>query len=85
LALLKQTLSIENEGGIIKKEGLNKMTDVDLSLSQHRKSAGGVLFHLLKLPENGIDKKFLRDVFRKDYKLYRDRKKLLKSLDKMAI
>jgi hypothetical protein len=61
------------------------MTDADLDSSEKRKSPGGVLFHLLKLPENGIDKKSIRDIFRKDYKLYKDKKKLLKDLDKMAL
>lgn len=78
-------MKIENDGGQLKKAISNKMTDEEFNTSEQRKSPGGVLFHLLKLPENGIDKKFLKDVFRKDYKLYKDRKKLLKNLDKMSL
>lgn len=85
MSILKQALKIENEGGLIKKESLDKMTDADMDLSEQRKSPGGVLFHLLKLPENAIDKKSIRDIFRKDYKLSKEKKKLLKDLDNMAL
>lgn len=73
---------IENEGGLVKKAIANK-TQVDNC--NERKTPGGVFLQLMKNPDYGVDKNLLRDIFRKDYKGYREKKKLLKNLEKMNI
>ena len=51
---------------------------------KERKTPGGVFFHILKF-DSEIDKNLLRDIFRKDYKLYREKKKIVKILEKINL
>ncbi len=85
LSLIKQTLKIENEGGLPKKGTTIKMDDKKLVNETERKSPGGVLFYLFKQSNNIVDKNFIKEVFRKDYKNYKERKKIIKMFDQILL
>jgi hypothetical protein len=71
-------LTIQNEGAIFKKIP-NKN-----ELLNDKKSTGGVLFELIK-KDGGMSKQQFKDIFGINYKERNERKKLLKSINKLSI
>jgi len=75
--LLQKALTIQNEGGI-KKSNSNYEDD------NTNKTTGGILLKLIKT-DGGLNKQELKEIFRTDYTLKNQKKKILKNLGKMLI
>jgi hypothetical protein len=77
LFLLQKTLTIENEGGMCRSNS-------NCGEDNTKKTTGGVLLKLIKT-EGCLNKQLLKELFRKDYTLKNENRKLLKKLGKMLI
>jgi hypothetical protein len=77
LKLVEKTLIIQNEGGVEKN-------NVGKELINEKKTAGGVLFSLIK-KEGVIGKNQLKEIFKKDYHAINQRKKLVKKMENLLI
>lgn len=80
LHLVQKALTIQNEGGQTAKviqEGV-------LIESSKTKTVGGVLFGLIK-SESGLSKEVLKQIFTKDNKSRRERKKMMKKMEELLL
>ena len=77
LKLVEKTLIIQNEGGVEKNNPGSQLIN-------EKKTAGGVLFSLIK-KEGGIEKNQLKEIFKKDYQSINQRKKLVKKMENLFL